>query len=447
MTRATLLQQASWLLGVPEAVARAQGAAVRGRISVASGGVASPARSRRQSIEADGTASLLPNQCNASFAKQLNDAIVCARRSCHRLTYFSTGGTSLHHINGGGSSLWQSLDDANSDLLPALALFQRLQKTAESLSHQLGAKSGSVCCSLLLACSQQDPRDAASSAADALRGLCEAITAANAALASLSATTGSYVDDPVLGLLSVEEPACQDCLLVLAAFALACLHRCSRAHPESCRREAIAIFQHVRALPGFDSDGGDAAAAAAGALAQAPRAPGGGGRVRRSSAGPGAAPYLPANFSRIIQQVRQEPTRGGLCMACGLLPGQLPPRSGQQAGCPPAAYPHAPVTPTCPPTPKPAVPHAHTRSVLPRHRPPPLWSAVCSRTAAQLPRQRQSRMLPPPPPPPRCQLCTCGLRWRPPTAWSQRRCGRAAAWRQRSWSPAAAVAPAPLSRL
>lgn len=264
MSENVLLAQALWLLSVPEAAARAHGQHARGRISINE--ISQRAPTMQSSIPLEGQI----------ISRMLTEAIVFARNAITRLAYGERPEAEEHNPLAFSESLLQS----QQDVLPALSLFQRAHRAATELtesaidkddtdscnnddeddcSHQhdhhaydviarvneAAARAGIASCHILLSTGHADPRDAASSASDALRGLSGSLRAAYVASALFSDSEPAL---SVLQDLSAGALPYQTCVLTVIRRLLDRLQKFASSRTPVCRREAVGALKIVEEL-------------------------------------------------------------------------------------------------------------------------------------------------------------------------------------------------------
>ncbi|GIL79591.1 hypothetical protein Vretimale_12298 [Volvox reticuliferus] len=261
MAENILLSQALWLISIPEAAARLHGQHARGRISISEMSLRSPRNSFN--ITTPGM----------MVGRLLTEAIVFARNAITRFASSERPNAAAPNPLAFSESLMQS----QQDVLPALSSFQRSLKAATEVTEtadnyeldptdfvdstdEVAARAGIAACHILLSIGHSDPRDAASSASDALRGLNKTLRAAATALVEGSGNSGVAI----LQELGLGSASCQVCLLVVLAHNLDRLQRIAFSQITVCRREAVAVLKLLDELTSLALGSGGGGVIAAG---------------------------------------------------------------------------------------------------------------------------------------------------------------------------------------
>ncbi|GLI68169.1 hypothetical protein VaNZ11_012509, partial [Volvox africanus] len=240
MAQKVLLSQALWLISIPEAAARLHGQHARGRISISEMSLRSP-----KSSSGATTPGML-------VGRLLTEAIVFARNAITRFANSERPNAAALNPLAFSESLIQS----QQDVLPSLSSFQRSLKAATETTEpadsyeldptdfvdsidEVAALAGIAACHILLSIGHSDPRDSASSASDALRGLKETLRAATTALGE----GGSGSGVAILQELGLGSAPFQVCLLVVLAHNLDRLRQIAFSQMAVCRRDAVAVVK------------------------------------------------------------------------------------------------------------------------------------------------------------------------------------------------------------
>ncbi|EFJ45993.1 hypothetical protein VOLCADRAFT_105782 [Volvox carteri f. nagariensis] len=254
---------ALWLLSIPEAAARAHGQHAKGRISISEASLRSP-RSSGASISV-----------GMLVGRLLTEAIVFARNAITRFANSDRRGAGPRNSLAFSETLIQS----QQDVLPALSSFQRALKAATEVTEnppdsydynteahysaestdEVAARAGIAACHILLSIGHIDPRDAASSGSDALRGLLGALRAAASAAAAGSNSANDSNSSSRLDIFQdflLTAGPCQICLLVVLAHNIDCLHRIATSLVGVCRRETVGLLKLLEEITILATGGG-----------------------------------------------------------------------------------------------------------------------------------------------------------------------------------------------